>query len=168
MRKAIDMLGQTWGRLTVIEKAESEVQGNSTIAKWKCVCECGNETTVRGSSLRTGHIKSCGCYSRELTAQRGRNNRTHGLSHTKEYKSYKATKRKKRLKRQTPLWADAEKIRQIYIDRPDGYHVDHIIPLKGELVCGLHVESNLQYLPAKENISKKNKFKESDLCHTLM
>jgi hypothetical protein len=103
-----------------------------------------------------------------LTAQKGRNNRTHGLSHTKEYKSYKATKRKKRLKRQTPLWADAEKIRQIYTDRPDGYHVDHIIPLKGELVCGLHVESNLQYLPAKENISKKNKFKESDLCHTLM
>ena len=38
------------------------------------------------------------------------------------------------------------------------WHVDHIIPLQGELVSGLHVIENLQVLPGVENIKKKNKY----------
>ena len=57
-----------------------------------------------------------------------------------------------------PPWADIEAIKQFYLDRHEGYHVDHIIPLRGKTVSGLHILENLQYLPAKENMAKSNKF----------
>lgn len=58
----------------------------------------------------------------------------------------------------TPGWANLSKIEEIYKNCPEGYHVDHIIPLNGVNICGLHVENNLQYLSAKDNCSKGNKF----------
>lgn len=58
----------------------------------------------------------------------------------------------------TPLWADLEAIKIIYLNCPDNYTVDHIVPLQGKNVCGLHVEYNLQYLTSIENSKKSNKF----------
>jgi hypothetical protein len=62
------------------------------------------------------------------------------------------------LKNAIPPWADLDKIKEIYDNCPEGYHVDHIIPLQGENICGLHIETNLQYLTAEENLKKGNKF----------
>lgn len=59
----------------------------------------------------------------------------------------------------TPAWANHEEILNIYINRPEGHHVDHVIPLFGKRVSGLHVETNLQYLTATENFKKNNTYK---------
>lgn len=62
----------------------------------------------------------------------------------------------------TPAWSDQKAIKRFYENRPKGHHVDHIIPLKGKTVCGLHVLENLQYLPATENCKKHNSLQTVD------
>lgn len=62
----IDMLGQKFGRLTVIERAENTKEGR---ARWKCKCECGNEVIVLGKHLRSGSTKSCGCLQKQRTSE---------------------------------------------------------------------------------------------------
>lgn len=72
------------------------------------------------------------------------------------YDAYRAGTYRARKRNQCPPWADLDKIKAIYLACPIGYHVDHIIPLKGLKASGLHVENNLQYLLPKENLSKRN------------
>jgi len=70
--------------------------------------------------------------------------------------------------RRAPTWADLDAIQEIYLLRDlmiaetrKVYHVDHIIPLQGNNICGLHVEYNLQIILAEENLSKGPKLIES-------
>ena len=63
-------------------------------------------------------------------------------------------------------WADEYKIKKFYamaawlneVNGPNTWHVDHIIPLMGEFVSGLHTHDNLQILTANQNIMKSNNF----------
>lgn len=63
----------------------------------------------------------------------------------------------------TPPWVDREVIKYVYLvarsyrDAGINVHVDHIVPLRGETVSGLHVPWNLQIIPAKENLRKGNR-----------
>lgn len=68
----------------------------------------------------------------------------------------------------TPLYADLCKISEFYalaskltIETGIPHEVDHIVPLQGEFVSGLHVHTNLQILTREENRRKKNKWQES-------
>ena len=66
--------------------------------------------------------------------------------------------RRAKVKQATPIWANKQDIYDVYLEASYfGYHVDHIIPLNGTNVCGLHVWDNLQVLPPIENLRKGNK-----------
>lgn len=61
---AIDMTGQRFGRLLVLERDGSTKHGT---AIFSCQCDCGNKKSVRGTLLRNGSTQSCGCLNRERT-----------------------------------------------------------------------------------------------------
>jgi hypothetical protein len=73
---------------------------------------------------------------------------------------FRSAKRRTALLNATPKWSDLDKIKEIYMKCPEGLVVDHIMPLQGESLCGLHVSWNLQYLTPSENSRKKNKVME--------
>ena len=71
--------------------------------------------------------------------------------------------RKARKANATPVWAERVFIENMYIcsrlcTEATGvkYHVDHIVPLYSQAVCGLHVSDNLQVITASTNTSKAN------------
>lgn len=72
--------------------------------------------------------------------------------------------RRARVRKATPRWADTRAIRNVYlrcakITAATGveHHVDHIVPINGKSVCGLHVHWNLQVIPGADNLAKSNK-----------
>lgn len=62
MGKFIDLTGQRFGKLIVVERVKTpnhiKYKGNTY---WKCACDCGNEKIIQGRSIRIGHSTSCGC-----------------------------------------------------------------------------------------------------------
>lgn len=54
----IDLTGQRFGRLVVLNECGTDKYGNYI---WKCKCDCGNITTAASGNLRRGHTQSCGC-----------------------------------------------------------------------------------------------------------
>jgi hypothetical protein len=82
--KFIDLTGQKFHRLTVVERVKNT--GGATM--WLCNCDCGKKTEVNSSYLRAGKIKSCGCYRKEAckTASYKHGHAKQGLSGT--YRSW--------------------------------------------------------------------------------
>ena len=78
-----DMSGKRFGKLEVKEWA-----GNS---RWRCLCDCGNETLVLTANLNRKNTSSCGCVRNILASKR---NTTHGLSNTHVYKTWLSMRRR--------------------------------------------------------------------------
>ena len=115
------------------------------------------ETQKKSVTKRRGEGKDVNLPSREYNRR------------NPEYKRFYAAQRKVHVKQATPAWLSPEQkahIRRIYklaqvMKSATGldYHVDHIIPLRGQNVCGLHVPDNLQVLRSDLNLSKSNTYK---------
>ena len=69
----LDLSGKRFGKLVTIEY----VRGS----KWRCICDCGNETVVNTNKLTSGYTKSCGCWRKDHPARL-----THGLRRTRQYR----------------------------------------------------------------------------------
>ena len=65
-----DLTGQKFNKLTVLYRAKENTKSGN--AKWHCICDCGNECDVVGTSLRSGHTKSCGCNIRIHMSELGK------------------------------------------------------------------------------------------------
>ena len=108
----------------------------------------------------------------ELNAKWYEENKEHHLANSKEWyennkhrKLETTTAREKRCVLATPTWADRELIKELYalakkLTEQTGiqHEVDHIVPLQGKNVSGLHTQDNLQVITAEENRRKSNKF----------
>ena len=70
-------IGQKFGRLTVVEYFGKPKNHHL----WKCLCECGQERTIRGTSLLCGHTISCGCFNRDVITH-------HGMTHTPAFNAW--------------------------------------------------------------------------------
>ena len=94
-------------------------------------------------------------HNRELQRIRYRTNPNPAIFHVAQRRAMKY--------RAAPAWANRFFIEEIYDlarlrTKLTGFkwHVDHVVPLKSPIVCGLHWEGNLKVIPATENIKKKN------------
>jgi len=73
MGKKLDLIGQRFGRLVVIEEAGIK-NGKCT---WRCLCDCGNFTIIPSNHLKCGNTKSCGCLAKP-----------HGMTRTSTFKAW--------------------------------------------------------------------------------
>lgn len=71
-RRYADLTGQRFGRLTAIEPAGTRQTSGVKSMFWRCVCDCGKETVVPASNLRSGGTRSCGCLRSQSSKERAK------------------------------------------------------------------------------------------------
>lgn len=173
--KLKDETGAVYGHLTVLAFAGTK----GTRALWQCRCACGTEKVVSGKHLRAGQVISCGCQKgpkvqfedkvarrKELDAMNphlAKEARARYLERHADRarllareRSSMVRARRRKLKPKAP-WSERALIAKVYQKAKEfGLTVDHVVPIQSDLVCGLHVWSNLQLLDATINKSKGN------------
>lgn len=143
------------------------------MATKKCT-KCGAIKPVTDFYAKSGKCKPCfiAHHAQGRALYRQLNKKKEALTKVAYYQANRGeftarlAKRRAIKRKATPLWAETKRIQAYYdvasfFNEVNGYvkyHVDHVIPLAGKKVSGLHVHQNLRVILAAENISKKNKF----------
>ena len=133
----------------------------------KTCCACGNQTANAAKAKnRQKYTQSSAAWARahphKLAEYQRRKNKLHPAQRnlwTANYRSAKDSRQPNWLSRVDLLemesaYAYCAALRKVGLD----YHVDHIVPLRGRTVSGLHVPWNLQVIPGSQNTSKSNRF----------
>ena len=170
--RMLDLSGKVFGKWTVAGLASGDKRSS-----WHAKCECGYESVINGASLVAGQSKSC----RRCANAGRRSSRTKEewilvkrerarLSNRKNPARVKANKIKyeSKLRKATPAWLTKEDwdqmnavyqlARKLTLETGIRHEVDHIFPIAGKTVSGLHVPSNLQILTQVENVIKSNRY----------
>lgn len=136
----------------------------------KSIFQCPSCKSTKHTEIISGICQACYSANKRLeNPDIFLKSRVKNADKTRAYvKQYERSKPEKKAAREAkrrflktnacPKWADLELISEFYKNCPEGFEVDHVIPLSHGQVCGLHVLENLQYLPEKDNRKKSNKF----------
>lgn len=147
-QRAENLKGRRFGSLLVLSQ---DVTNKDRHITWRCACDCGQETTVAGSKLKSGHTKSCGCLQKY-------SNFKHGLTGTREIKRVYEKRRRDKEKILNSDWTLEHEHLLFSIFRvcvicggTDRLCVDHVIPLS----CGGRLEPGNAVVLCRSCNSKK-------------
>lgn len=131
-------------------------------AKVKFLCPKHYASLERETAIQRGYTWHC------LHPEYQKSWRDQNREKSRNYQKTPRAKARRNLKKnlysrfrdqkQRPTWSQANAILDFYVKCPPGHVVDHIVPLRGKIVSGLHVLENLQYLPQHVNSSKSARF----------
>jgi hypothetical protein len=138
-------------------KKDSKAYGFRGRLCWSCYCAQDKETSKIEKQIKRkteeGKLRMQAQYQKWLATPKGRADSNKRARERRQYI----------FKFAQPVWADKAEIAKIYglakkVSDWAGHRfvVDHIVPIKGQTVCGLHVHTNLQILPWHINASKSN------------
>lgn len=127
----------------------------------KSVVAKQQEWLVNNPDARKKHSKAYYNNNKDVCRER---NKIWAKANPNKRREYLASYRAAKLKA-TPLWVDVEALSEVYSDCNDlqwlseePLEVDHIVPLQGKNVCGLHIAENLQIITQSQNRAKGNKY----------